>query len=270
MTKSEKIRLYYGIFLGVLTVVIGALFIFSAADIYFSGPDGAGKNYTREVVGAKLRVLLIPVCLWIAAIIAGFVLSVVYPQKKRTLVRRTARESLLRLSRRLPAEGDPVCFAKYQKAERIRLIVYLVCAAVCLLAAVMCGVYLFQTAHFPADNLNAEVLKMLANVLPWVAVAFAACIGACVYNQISAKKELPVIKQLIASGKGAPLASPSQFEAKKSAALKFLDSKYAKLGIRLAVCALGVTFVLVGIFNGDAQDVLQKAINICTECIGLG
>lgn len=39
---------------------------------------------------------------------------------------------------------------------------------------------------------------------------------------------------------------------------------------RIAVLGLGVLFILWGVLNGGAKDVLVKAINICTECIGLG
>ena len=28
--------------------------------------------------------------------------------------------------------------------------------------------------------------------------------------------------------------------------------------------------IILGVYNGSARDVLIKAINICTECIGLG
>lgn len=40
--------------------------------------------------------------------------------------------------------------------------------------------------------------------------------------------------------------------------------------IRLALYVLAVVFVVAGIFNGSMEDMLIKAINICTECIGLG
>lgn len=39
---------------------------------------------------------------------------------------------------------------------------------------------------------------------------------------------------------------------------------------RAAVGVIAVTFIVVGAVNGGANDVLVKAINICTECIGLG
>lgn len=39
---------------------------------------------------------------------------------------------------------------------------------------------------------------------------------------------------------------------------------------RIAVFFLGALFIVLGALNGGARDVLIKAINICTECIGLG
>lgn len=40
--------------------------------------------------------------------------------------------------------------------------------------------------------------------------------------------------------------------------------------LRGAVIALAVLLIALGIANGGLWDVLVKAINICTECIGLG
>ena len=46
--------------------------------------------------------------------------------------------------------------------------------------------------------------------------------------------------------------------------------KHTVLIARCTLCAIAVVFILLGIFNGGIQDVLGKAIAICTECIGLG
>lgn len=40
--------------------------------------------------------------------------------------------------------------------------------------------------------------------------------------------------------------------------------------IRIALYALAFIMVAWGVMNGGLRDVLVKAINICTECIGLG
>ena len=39
---------------------------------------------------------------------------------------------------------------------------------------------------------------------------------------------------------------------------------------RIAILCLGAVFIILGVMNGGSRDVLIKAINICTECIGLG
>ena len=40
--------------------------------------------------------------------------------------------------------------------------------------------------------------------------------------------------------------------------------------VKAAVLIAAVIFVVAGIFNGSMADMLIKAINICTECVGLG
>ena len=39
---------------------------------------------------------------------------------------------------------------------------------------------------------------------------------------------------------------------------------------RSVIILIAVALIIVGSFDGSAKDMLQKAINICTECIGLG
>lgn len=47
------------------------------------------------------------------------------------------------------------------------------------------------------------------------------------------------------------------------------SEKHAAL-IRWVLCGLAVLFIGLGVMNGGWYDVLVKAINICSECIGLG
>ena len=41
-------------------------------------------------------------------------------------------------------------------------------------------------------------------------------------------------------------------------------------GLRLALYAAAAVLIVLGVLNGGLRDVLVKAANICTECIGLG
>ena len=40
--------------------------------------------------------------------------------------------------------------------------------------------------------------------------------------------------------------------------------------VRAIIFVVAVTFIILGVFNNGMKEVFVKAINICTECIGLG
>lgn len=40
--------------------------------------------------------------------------------------------------------------------------------------------------------------------------------------------------------------------------------------IAVSVIVLGIAFVILGIYRGEIDVVLRKAVNICLECIGIG
>ncbi len=43
-----------------------------------------------------------------------------------------------------------------------------------------------------------------------------------------------------------------------------------KTAVALTVAAAGVLLTVAGVLRGEARAVLEKAIRICTECMGLG
>lgn len=43
-----------------------------------------------------------------------------------------------------------------------------------------------------------------------------------------------------------------------------------RIGLFTALAVAGAGFLLYGIFTGQAIAVLQKAIRVCLECIGIG
>ena len=40
--------------------------------------------------------------------------------------------------------------------------------------------------------------------------------------------------------------------------------------VRYSLLGIGITLLVYGFFAGGTRDVLTKAVNICTECVGLG
>lgn len=267
MEKSAKIRLIYSIFLGVFTVAVGLAIICVAADIYYSGKD-TGVIYSRAIVGERLTALAIPLIFLIAAIILG----AVFPLYKVKAARQP-ESTLSKLKSRIPQSGEGEEFTAaqnaYKKAAIIRLVAWLVALAVALAGAIATLCYLVDTAQFSGKDVNGEVFKLVKNILPWLCVAFAATIGATVTSGIFANKQVAAAKTMIKNGDKSTVAQKS--EPKFITVIKSVIAKPAfTWAVRGCVFVLAVTFIIVGIVNGGANDVLVKAVNICTECIGLG
>lgn len=265
MNKTEKIRYIYAVFLGVFVVAMGIALICEAADIYYSG-QGTGVIFTREIVGERLTALAIPFIILVGFIIVGSVFPLMDVRAKFT-----PENSVRLLKKKVPDGGSGEEYDKaaenYKKLCNIRLIIWLVTGAVLLGCTVAVLVYMFNTANFPADDITQEIFKMVQNVLPWIAVAFAALIAAAILSGINAKQRFAAMKQLIKYGNG----EHSQREETVLAKINGIARNDITLWVvRGVVFALAVSFIIAGVCNGGAHDVLVKAINICTECIGLG
>jgi len=108
--------------------------------------------------------------------------------------------------------------------------------AVSALCALEMLVYLANTANFASRDLEQTVGRMLLFILP-----AALCMLVCAF-----------FLQRDASPK------PEKQSGKKT------------LYVRIALAVLALALIAAGIANGGVRDVFVKAVNICTECIGLG
>lgn len=266
MDKTEKIRLIYAIFLGVFSVAVGIAVICVAADIYYSG-KGTGVIYSREIVGHRLGQLAIPLILLVGAIIVGAVFPL-YKVKQRP----TSEAAVKKLSSRMPTGGEGEEFDAAQKAfnktKYIRLGVWLAALAVALASAIAVLCYILNKSNFPAADVTEEIFSLVRWVLPWTAAALVCLSAVAIYNGVLAQKQLNALKKMIKTGNGERVenSDPAFIQAVKSV----WNSAITLWVVRGVLLVLAVTFIIVGIFNGGANDVLVKAINICQECIGLG
>ncbi len=270
---ARKMRTLYGVFFGALTILVAATIIFAVVDLYFGGLASGGQIYSRETVSARLLLILPALIVWLIAAVYGYTMSVFVPCKGTFVRKQSVRKTAQRLKGKIPqGEGEPFRTErkKLTRYEGIRIAVWTAASAFCLASAVIAIVYLANTAHFSSLDVNGEVVALVKNVLPWMLSSLLLVFAAMIYDDLSAKREVKLAKNLIVLGKGAPLPRPDPFTRTVGNLRTWTNSDLFLWMVRSALLVLGILFFVLGIVNGGASDVFIKAINICTECIGLG
>lgn len=265
----KSVRLSYGIIFGVFTAVVGALFIWQVLSLYLSGTaEGfVGKPFTRERVVQALSKIDLFFWLWIAGIVAGFVLWEVFPLKDKP--RKLSPDlQLARLNKRMPVTAPEGLESEFTAIAQSKKVIFaLKCAAWALfgIACVYGVVYLCIPSNFPNKNVTHEILNMVKNVFPCVFAGLLVVCGAGIYEKYTVKAMLPAV-QKVTRGQKPQIKEQNKLQK----ALAVFDNKRVILGIRIALAVIGVAFIIWGALNGSALTVFIKAINICSECIGLG
>ena len=129
--------------------------------------------------------------------------------------------------------------------------------AVCMLPVVL---YMVNGSHFQNGDLEVMFRSFAGHVLPWVAAGIACLMISALLQGKSMQCEAD--------------AASARIKEEKEQGIK-LSPKPAALPkdqkvVRLVILAVAVVFIIVGIRNGSMTAVINKAIRICTECVGLG
>lgn len=271
----KSVRLSYGIIFSVFTAVVGALFIWQVLELYFTPvpPDfeGVWHAFTRERVIKALSKIDLFFWLWIAGIIVGLVLWEVFPVKAKQ--RKICPDlQYARLMKKFPLSAPEGMEGDYAAVRRTQKIIFALKVAAWSLFGIACVygiVYLCIPANFPKVEPTDEVIEMVKHVFPCIFAGLLVICGAAVYEKYAVKNMLPLTQKLTRGAKPEPKALtgvPAVIEKIKTA----LENKWVVLGVRIAIAVIAVAFIIWGCLNGSARSVFIKAINICTECIGLG
>ena len=147
----------------------------------------------------------------------------------------------------------------YLKSMRITAV------AVCILSAVYPLIYLIDIDNFTSldAQLNAQVAAAVIPSLCFAIAALGYCCAVKILTDVSCERGIEYAKQLMLLPAPDAEMRPSGKEQKDL-------PKRAIIVARVVLIAAAVIMIVLGIFNGGMNDVLQKAIKICTECIGLG
>lgn len=133
--------------------------------------------------------------------------------------------------------------------EKNRRFILIVNAAVIIVCATVFLIYALNIANFKHDIMDPSVMTKSVITAMWVMIP---CLGISFASALVS---------------GILLGTNGKKQSEKGP----LDSMEKSIPwVRIVVVAAGIALLVVGLVMGGTADVLGKAINICTECIGLG
>lgn len=250
--STKKLRKIYDILFTILLIVTGIALATACVQIYRSGD----RPFSPASIEQHFRSISLLVYGTIINIIFSFLLEIVIPKQKDRPKPIVHEEVLLerQLRKGVPIEqhADQV-----RKERKLRGRYGLMTAAIFILLMVFPVVYFIDIDHFTVVSLNRDVIVSLAVAL----IPGVTGLGLCLLcKQACAKSYL---RELAVCKEAAKVGAVSTDVPK---ATRGLPVGLLRLGIGI----VAVVFIVAGILNGGASDVLLKAIAICTECIGLG
>lgn len=249
--RKQKLLQSYRIVLSCVIVLAGICLMVACVNIYRSGDE----PFSRASVAAAFSPISIPIYLCLAMVAAGFLLKLLFPapaskpaalkQPTVTLTRLQSRADLDSCTDGLKTE---ILAVRQRRKQQKRL-----CALVLSACALVFLVYALDGSHFHTSQINTSMIHAMWMLLPCLAVSFGVCVGFLCARKNSISKEIELLKQC--PKKDAPQIAPKPNHCAK---------------VRYALLLVAVSLALFGFFSGGTADVLTKAVNICTECIGLG
>ena len=260
----KRIKFIYAIVLSVLLVVAGVLLMISCVSIYQIGD----RPFTTENIANAFGKIQIPIYITLGAVLAGIALWLYYPNEKgKNKAAVPEKVQLERMESKLNVENcNPDLLYAISSEKKLRRLLRWIVAALCTLCMLPALIYALDFSHYAFPEYNASIIAATLWVLPCSAMAAAFVITLSYADHFSVQREMKLVKTAIAAY-GAVKSAPA---VQKVAVTTPTKRDKIVLAIRIAVAVIGVAFVVVGIVNGGMADVLAKAINICTECIGLG
>lgn len=129
-------------------------------------------------------------------------------------------------------------------------------AIVCALALMAACIGIYRSGEHPYSQ--AAVAQAFAPIRPIVYASVAICLGATLLHLIAPNATASAARR----PKTHPRTSPQPSEQ--------LQKRHTVPCVQVALLCLALALVLWGVARGGIADVLAKAINICTECVGLG
>lgn len=249
---TNKLRKIYDILFSVLLIVTGIALAAACIQIYRSGD----RPFSPESISQHFHANSLLIYGTVIGIFFSFLLDIVLPRKKNAP--KAVIHEDVRLARQLRKGAPTGSYAEHaNKEHKLRRRYGLLTVLVFILLMIYPAVYFSDLAHFTVVSLNRDVTVSLAVVLIPGIIGLGLCLLCSQLWSKSYLRELSVCKEAIKSGS----VSTDGQKPRRGLPVGIL---------RVIISIVAIVFIVAGIFNGGASDVLLKAIAICTECIGLG
>ena len=252
--NEKKLRLIHtvcGCVISAALIVAAVCLIVSAYTIYNLGDS----PYTPKSIGAEYDKIAVPLWVAIFAVIAGIVLNIALPMPQNKV--KSIKDPFIKLrilQKKLGADNETV---KIKREREFRKLMKFICVILCLASFIPAVLLLTWFDHFTVDNLTPALLETVQLLLVGAIISSVLLFVLSIIERKSAVREIEQTKLAISS------AEKSDKKAIKNNESNVKTTRLVLVGI---ACAL----IVIGLTQDGFYDVLQKAIRICTECIGLG
>ena len=256
--KAKKsIHLIYHILVTAMLVVAGLCLMVACMEIYESGL----RPFSREAVSKAFSQIAIPVYVCLGLMVCGFLLDGFLPcEKKRRPVEKQYPVILERLQKKLDLDN---CSQKNAilALRTSRGIHRSVTLALLGLGSLIFLWYSTDPSHFHSSEVTESMEKAMYILLPCMALPGGYGIFAAYREKKSLEAEIALTREAIAEG---ATREPDQSQLNCQAA-----EERTRI-LRLCIFCVALGLMVYGLFSGGTAEVLTKAVNICTECVGLG
>ena len=250
-------RKVYLFVMAALVIVLAVLLSAAAVRTWQEGSGRKAENpreavYTPENTAEQLTRLW-PLLLAAAGLAAaGPLMGVRGGENTRPASVTETERDLLAFRLGEPGEG----IREERKKQRIIRWARRAAFAACMVPVL---IYCADRGHFPENDLEAMFAALVLHTAPWTAAGLLILLGGVLLEEKSMRREMAAARAQLKAGKGTRRAEAAGGTADRPIA-----------AVRIVLLLAAGAMILLGALNGSLKDVLLKAINICTECIGLG
>ncbi len=252
--NAASVRRVLSVLSAISIAVAGVCLIAGCISIYDSG------EFSRAAVADAFSKISIPVYICLALTVLGLAWDMVFTPEKAGQKAEANSEMLLKsLSEKRDIGSLDEAKANALKAERKkRKINNLIQAAINVISGVIFLVYALNSDNFQSDA-NEAVINAMKVLFPCVFAAFICSATVLYLNKKSITREIAILKDAAKRENGENADTASGFR-----------DRTIIISARIIILVFAISMLVYGYLSGGTRDVLTKAVNICTECIGLG